>query len=147
MGLRGFAIGCGALILGLAGVLGVTNPRQDAYERFATDLALKYLDQEVCQKDWPLVGQSLQGDCQKMTGSPEFHDRIQALIAQKTQRDNFGLFSRYQTELQPAELLPGELVTWLPPSLLGSVVPRYRVEAIGAFSQFQVVNAEEIGGK
>ncbi len=116
----------GGLVLGvMGGMLIVTNPGQREYEAYATDALSTYLKQEVCNQ----VAQELRGAltsyCKTLvdTGRPQ----IQQIIAQKTIRANYLLFSIYETKL------------WMP-----SPVPSYQFTSLGIFEQFYTYEADEL---
>ncbi len=109
-------LGLGALTC-LGGVMVATNPGQDAYENYATQQLVTYLDQQVCTKAPKVFG--LNQECQALVRSnrPQIHQ----IIADSTQQRNFVFFSVYTTELSVA-----------------SFVPKYRVFTLGIFDQFLI---------
>jgi hypothetical protein len=104
----------------LVGVLIATNPRQDAYERYATERLTTFLNGQVCAKAAKAFG--LNQDCQSLLDSNR--PQIRNLIADNTQHHNFVLFSVYTTELSVASFLP-----------------KYRVQTVGVFDQFFIYDA------
>jgi hypothetical protein len=104
----------------LGAALVATNPSQEAYERYATDRLITYLDQEVCSKAPKLLG--LNQDCQSLLASNRA--QLRTLIADYTQQRNFVLFSVYTTELSVVPFLP-----------------RYRVTTVGILDQFFIYDA------
>jgi uncharacterized protein YceK len=54
MALNKALVGFGALLVGTAGVLGVTNPSPEQYADFAGQKAVNYLETEVCTTACPL---------------------------------------------------------------------------------------------
>ncbi len=109
-------LGLGALTC-LGGVMVATNPGQDAYESYATEQLVTYLDQEVCTKAPKVFG--LNQECQRLVRSNR--PQIQRIIADGTQQRNFVFFSVYTTELSVA-----------------SFVPKYRVFTLAVFDQFLI---------
>jgi hypothetical protein len=109
-------LGLGALTC-LGGVMVATNPGQAAYETFATQQLVTYLDQEVCAKAPTEFG--LKQECRSLLQSNR--PQIQKIIADSTQQRNFVFFSVYTTELSVASFLP-----------------KYRVLTLGVFDQFLI---------
>ncbi len=117
---------CGGIILGgLGGFMVITNPGQRDYEQYATETLSSYLKEEVCIQAPRGLGGFLQSYCKTLvdTGQPQ----IKTLISTTTKRQNYLLFSIYETELS-----------------LPSPVPSYQFETIGAFQQFYTYTAEEL---
>ena len=115
-------IGGGLALIGVAAVLAITNPSQATYEEFATQAAIDYLGQEVCVKAPLAFG--LQDQCQSALTSNQ--RQIRQMIAKGTQRQNFGFFSLYKTDLAVTSFLPS-----------------YHVEAVGVFQRFIIYKAIE----
>ena len=115
-------IGGGLALMGVAAVLAMTNPGQTAYEDFATQAAIDYLGQEVCVKAPLAFG--LQDQCQSALTSNQ--QQIRQMIAKGTQRQNFGLFSLYTTDLA-----------------ITSFLPSYHFETVAVFQRFFIYKAIE----
>jgi hypothetical protein len=115
----------GVVLMGLGGLMVVSNPGSLAYEQYATERLTFYLKDEGCSQLTENLGGLGQGYCQSLvdTGRPQ----IQQIVAQQTKRQNYLLFSIYQTEL-----------------LLPSPAPSYRFETIGIFQSFHVYQAEKL---
>ena len=112
-------------LVGFGGAMTITNPGQKAYEQYAMKRLTSYLKENVCTQTPEGLGKLLENQCSTLVdlGRPQ----IQNLIASRTQRQNFLLFSIYSTELSvPAPL------------------PSYRFEAVGAFQKFYIYEAEEL---
>lgn len=114
-----------AAFVGLSTVLAMGNPRPQAYETFATQQLIQYVSDNVCA-DAPTV-LDLQNECRTQLRSRQ--SDIQQLIATQTQRQNFLIFSIYQTNLS-----------------VSSMLPSYRVQTLGLFHHFYIVKAEEQRG-
>lgn len=117
----------GVTLMSFGGVMAVTNPGQVAYEQYAASELTTYLKEDVCMQieglgDFQGV---LRSQCKNLvdTGRPQ----LRQVIAQTTKRQNFLLFSIYQTEL-----------------LLPSPVPSYQFETIGVLQNFYIYHAYEI---
>ena len=106
-----------ALAMGLLsmGLLAVTNPHQADYEEFATQKLISYAREHLCNQA-PL---GLSTQCQGFLYNNQ--SQIRRLITKGTRRRNYGLFSLYQTDLS-----------------ISSLVPSYRVEAIGILHHFLI---------
>lgn len=115
----------GAILVAFGGLLVFTNPNNNAYEEYATEKLTVYLKENVCTKVSQPLGDFLQSHCKTLvdTGRPQ----IQELIAQQTTRQNYFLFSIYQTELS-----------------LSSPMPAYHFATLGAFQNFYTYEAEEL---
>lgn len=115
----------GITLTGLAGLMVISNPEPKAYEQYATEELTVYLKDKVCNQMPQVLGGILQGHCRNIvdTGKPQ----IKELVAQKTERQNFLLFSIYRTELS-----------------LPSPVPSYCFETIAGFEHFYTYQAEQL---
>lgn len=109
-------LGLGTLTC-LGGVMVATNPGQDAYENYATQQLVTYLDQQVCAKAPKAFG--LNQECRSLLESNR--PQVQKIIADGTQQRNFVFFSLYTTELS-----------------VTSFLPKYRVLTLGIFDQFLI---------
>jgi hypothetical protein len=122
------AIALGGIALtGLATAMAVTNPSSNDYESFAVEHLSQYLKENACKKLPPEFGGLGQQWCQALggtvvdTGRPQ----LQQLIANKTERSNFILFSVYRTELAFGPF------------------PPYEFETLGILQQFYTYRTEE----
>jgi Domain of unknown function (DUF4359) len=124
----GIAIGLG----GLGALLAGTNPQTDAFESFALDR----VKAELC----PQVPLGLANDC------PRFVDENQGMlktwVRQNTSRQNYGLFSQYETTLSVRELIPEPA---RPFASLIPLPPSYRLRTIGVLGRFVVYSAKGEG--
>lgn len=114
-------LGLGALTC-LGGVMVATNPGQAAYEDYATQQLVTYLDEQVCAKAPKAFG--LNRDCQSLLQSNR--SQLQKIIADGTQQRNFLFFSIYTTEFS-----------------ITSFLPKYRVLTVGVFDQFLIYDATQ----
>ncbi|HAC62164.1 MAG TPA: hypothetical protein DCF68_01175 [Cyanothece sp. UBA12306] len=114
----------GLAVVTLGGLMIVTNPGQNDYKNYATGALTIYLKEEVCPQAPQALGGFLTSYCKTFvdTGRPQ----IEKIIANKTIRQNYLLFSIYETELS-----------------LPSPVPSYEFATIGAFRQFYTYEAQE----
>ncbi|MBD0344086.1 MAG: DUF4359 domain-containing protein [Coleofasciculus sp. Co-bin14] len=114
--------GAAMVVLGVA--MALTNPSQDTYEAYAVEQLTTYLKEEACMEVPSVFGNVLQRQCKTFvdTGRP----KIQQIIAQTTQRQNFIFFSIYRTNLT-----------------IGPVLPVYHFETLGVFQNFYIYQAEQ----
>jgi hypothetical protein len=115
--------GAAMVVLGVA--MALTNPSQDTYEAYAVEQLTTFLKEEACMEVPSVFGNVLQRQCKTFvdTGRP----KIQQIIAQTTQRQNFIFFSIYRTNLA-----------------IGPVLPVYHFETLGVFQNFYVYQAEQL---
>ncbi|ACK67037.1 conserved hypothetical protein [Rippkaea orientalis PCC 8801] len=114
----------GVTLATIGGLMIITNPGQNDYENYATEALTFYLKDEVCPQAPSELGGFLISYCKTLvdTGRPQ----IQKVISNKTIRQNYLLFSIYETELS-----------------LPSPVPSYQFGTIGALRQFYTYEAQE----
>ncbi|MBW4693765.1 MAG: DUF4359 domain-containing protein [Lyngbya sp. HA4199-MV5] len=120
--LKTVAIVGGCILLGISGLLAVTNPGQAAYDEFATQAAIAYLKVEACAKAPTAFG--LQKLCQSELEANQA--KIKQIIRDGTQRRNFVVFSLYTTDLS-----------------LSSDLPSYHVESVGVLGQFVLYKTQK----
>lgn len=115
----------GFALIALGGVMTVTNPGSEAYQEYATEKLTIYLKENVCSDISEQLGNFLETYCTALvdTGRPQ----IGEIIAQTTQRQNYLLFSIYETELAIASPLPG-----------------YRVQTVGVLQNFYIYQIERL---
>ena len=115
----------GVALVGLGGVMALTNPSQETYEEYAVEQLTTYLKEEACPQAPKVLGDLLQHQCKTLvdTGRPQ----IQQLITKTTQRQNFILFSIYRTNLE-----------------IGPVLPVYHFETLGVLQKFYIYQADKI---
>ena len=119
-GLRTIAAVGGVLLVGVGAAMAATNPGREGYERYAAERLGTFLKSEVCQ-ELP-IGKK---QCKNQVDQRETD--LQNLVAGNTQRQNFLLFSIYQTEL----------ATPLP------LVPSYRFRTVAVFQSFYMFEAKQ----
>lgn len=117
-----FAIATGIVVAGVA--MSQSNPTQDKYEEYAVDRLTQYLKSDVCKKTSKLIENLLNSSCNKIVDST--NPQIRDLVSKTTERQDFLLFSVYRTDLT--------LGTWL---------PGYKFETVGAFNNFYTYSAEQ----
>jgi hypothetical protein len=115
----------GVMLAAVGGFMTITNPAPQDYEQYATEELTTYLKDNVCTQAPPDFGEVLRSYCKSMvdTGRP----KIEQIIALQTRRQNFLLFSIYQTELS-----------------MPSPVPSYQFETLGMLHKFYTYQAEQL---
>jgi hypothetical protein len=91
-----FALG-EVVLVGVGILMVITNPEQKAYEKYATQQIDNYVKENVCSQLSPGLSNVLEGQCHAMLDVAR--PQLQETIAKQTTRQNFLLFSVYQTEL------------------------------------------------
>ncbi|MBC6478256.1 MAG: DUF4359 domain-containing protein [Hormoscilla sp. GM7CHS1pb] len=97
-------------VVGIAGgaaliaAMAMNNPGRTAYEEFATQELSAYVQENVCTQGEASFRDILQAPCKKLVKSLQL--QLQTIIAENTERNNWGLFSIYKTELYLADFLP-----------------------------------------
>lgn len=113
-------------VAGLGVIMAKTNPSQSEYEDYAVEQLTGYLKTHVCEKTPDFLEDILKTKtkCEKFLASatPQMHE----VIAAKTQKQDFIIFSIYRTDLK-----------------LSSWVPAYDFETVGAFKHFYTYKAEK----
>jgi len=112
-----------AALAGLGVAMALTNPSQRNYEEFAVQKLTEYLKKDVCTKAPKVFDDFLQRNCSVLVDSSR--PKMQQIIAETTQKQNFIFFSVYRTEL-----------------FINPVIPSYHFETIGAFQNFYVYSAK-----
>lgn len=115
----------GIALASMGGAMALTNPGQKDYEDYAIAQLTTYLKENVCTQASETLGKVLQNQCKSLVdlGRPQIED----LIANRTERHNFLLFSIYRTNLPvPAPL------------------PSYHFETVGALQKFYVYEVERL---
>lgn len=128
MKLKGLAYVLGASLLGIGIATLITNPSPERYERYAAEKLSLYLQDNLCAQ-----AGVLESTCESALISNQ--TQIQNLIADNTDRQNFGFWSVYTTDLNPGELLP---------AVISGLLPAYHFETVGVFSSFYTYEAEEV---
>lgn len=123
----------GVILAGVGGVLALTNPEPSEYADYAADELVAYAKQELCDSSASDWGTFLGNSCQTLLDAGRAPAR--ELIRQQTQRQDFLLFSLYQTDLS--------FEAFIPAGLLDQSLPSYHVEAVGIFERIFIYKAEE----
>lgn len=106
-----------------------TNPEPNAFEAFAID----QMKSELC----PQVPLGLAKQCPRLV--EENQEQVKAFIRGNTQRQNYWLFSYYQTQLSLRSVVPDSMS----PVLSALPIPTgYDLETIGVLGQFYVYRTE-----
>ncbi len=100
-------------------ILVITNPGSGNYEAYASERLNAYLKDDVCGE----LTKKLRNPCLVLVDIAR--PQLNQAIANQTQRQNFLLFSIYQTDLS----IPSE-------------IPDYHFETLGIFDQFYTYRAE-----
>lgn len=116
----------GAGLCVLSVVMAKTNPNQAKYEEYAAEQLTDYVKANVCNQTPKILERIIKFDCQSLVGSA--NPQIRQLIAEKTQRQDYLLFSVYSTDLK--------LDTFIP-------LPAYEFESVGAFDNFYTYKAQK----
>ena len=115
----------GIALAGIGGLMAITNPGQNAYQQYATEELSAYLKDNVCPQLPKGLQNFLQSQCKALVdvGRPQ----IEQLISHQTRRQNFILFSIYQTNLSVTESFPS-----------------YHFETVGILQNFYIYQAEQL---
>jgi Domain of unknown function (DUF4359) len=119
----------GVTIAAVGALAAATNPGPEAHGQFAHGLASRYLQEDLCNQDLPIVGRRFAEQCKTLVATPEVQGQLKDLLVKSSDRQNFGLLSLYHTELALQNLVPG-----IPKALL----PDYQVHVVGVLGQFFV---------
>lgn len=122
--LRLLGVCTGVTLSFMGGVMAMSNPGQNDYEWYATDQLAGHLKESVCTQISGELKAVLRSGCKTLvdTGRPQ----IKQIIAQTTRRQNFLLFSIYQTDLA-----------------FSSPIPSYQFETIGVMQKFYTYESDE----
>ncbi|MBE9012281.1 DUF4359 domain-containing protein [Pseudanabaenaceae cyanobacterium LEGE 13415] len=113
-------------VLGVAGLMAVTNPDEAAFGEFA----LQQVKTQGCKE----VPQMIRSQCPRFV--QENQAQVKQLIAQSTERHNYGLFSLYRTNLSTRSIVP-DLPIFLD-------LPAFQLETVGMMGKFYIYQAEEV---
>lgn len=116
----------GLAVLGIAGVMVVTNPDEAAFGEFA----LEQVKTQGCKE----VPQIIRQQCPQFV--QENQAQVKKLIVQSTERQNYGLFSLYRTNLSTRSIIP-DLPVFLD-------VPAFQLETVGMMGRFYIYQAEKV---
>ncbi len=114
----------GALLAGGGVLMVCNNPGPKEYELYATESLSTYLKEEVCTQASSNLGPLVASYCKTLvdTGRPQ----IKHVIAETTVRQNFLVFSVYETTLS-----------------LSAPLPSYQFQTLGVMKEFYTYQAEE----
>jgi hypothetical protein len=112
----------GAVALGT--IMVKTNPNQPEYEQYAVHRLTTYLKVDLCKKTPSFLENLAHFNCDGLVDSA--NPQIRDIIAATTKRQDYTIFSVYQTDLRVSSLLPA-----------------YRFETVGAFNQFYTYKSEK----
>jgi hypothetical protein len=109
----------------LGGLMFATNPGKQEYQQYAAQTINSQLKEKVCDDNSKNIGNWLQSHCHTLvdTASPQ----LSLVIDRQTKRQNFLLFSIYQTELS-----------------VPSPLPNYHFATVGLFDNFFTYQSEKI---
>lgn len=115
----------GVLLVGSGILMVCNNPGPKDYERYATESLVVHLKEEVCPQAPTNLGPFLQSYCKTLvdTGRPQ----IKHIIADTTTRQNFLVFSIYETTLA-----------------LPSPAPTYQFQTLGVMKEFYTYQAQQL---
>lgn len=118
-----FGIG-GFVLIGMTTLMAFTNPEPKAYEEYAAEKLNDYLKENVCTEVTAKLGKFFQNHCGNLvdTARPQLGE----IIARQTLRQNYFLFSIYETELSTPTSLPD-----------------YHFETVGILQNFFIYQADE----
>ncbi len=110
----------GGLVLVTSVIFMFTNPSSQKYEEFATEQLVIYAKENVCSSESANLEQIIKNQvCNLLLDTGRA--KIPNLVAQNTQRQNFLLFSVYETNLY-----------------------LYEFQTIGVFNEFHVIDVHKI---
>lgn len=109
-----------------------TNPGEEAYRNYATQRLTQYLQEKECVK----LDNSFRDLC-KLLEQRQGQNILKRLVAENTQRQNYGLLSIYQTTFSTEDVVPSFLQ-----NLLSLPTISYHTETVGLFGTFQTYKAE-----
>lgn len=120
------------ILVGLGAVMAITNPAPNGYTQYAA----RRLTQELQEKECVKIDDGLRDLC-KLLDSNEGQSLVKRLVTNNTERQNYGLFSIYKTDLSTRKLLPSFLT-----NLISVPNVSYTTETIGLLGNFQTYKAE-----
>jgi uncharacterized protein YceK len=115
----------GIVLAGLGVTMTLTNPGQNAYEQYASQTLNDYLKKNVCTQFSSGLSQFLKSQCYFLVDTAR--PQLSQIIAHNTQRQNFIIFSLYQTDL-----------------FIPSALPNYQVKTVGVLQNFYIYEAEQL---
>lgn len=128
-GLPPWALGLGALVLAGVG-LAFTNPSPADFQAFAAERLVDEISEELCgEGGLPVVLGLAIRNCRGLVQAQRAP--LAAVVAQRTQRRNFGVLSVYRSEVGGQSLL-----RWR--------VPRFRSTVVAVAGQFVLISAQTV---
>lgn len=121
-----FSAIAGISLIGLGSVMAMSNPGQDQYKYYATQELTNYLKQSVCTEIKGELKDSLSSGCKTLVDTGRPH--LEYIIAQTTTRQNYVLFSIYETDLA---------------FTADSALPRYQFGTVGILQKFYTYEAAQ----
>lgn len=116
-------------VVGLGALLAATNPGEETFESFA----IGQMKSQLC----PQVPLGLAKQCPRLVD--ENQAQVKRFIRSNTQRQDYVLFTHYQTQLSLRSVVPDSVS----PLLSALPIPTgYELEAIGVLGQFYVYRTE-----
>ena len=115
----------GTILIGLSGIMFLSNPGLRGYQKYADEALETRLKEEVCAEASQKLGQWLNNQCYSLVDTARPH--LTQIITQQTTRTNFILFSIYQTDLP-----------------IPDPFPDYHLETIGMLGNFYTYQADEL---
>ena len=112
-------------VLGFAGLMVATNPDDGAFSEFA----LAQVKTQGCKE----VPKIIREQCPQFVQDNQA--QVEKLIVQSTERQNYGLFSVYRTNLSTRSIVPN-----LPIFL---DLPAFQLETVGMLGKFYIYQAEK----
>lgn len=118
---------------GLGVAMAATNPNEQAYRDYAAQRLTQHLQEQECVK----LDNSMRSVC-NLLDSNEGQKLLKRLVTENTERQNYGLWSIYKTNLSTQNVLPSFLS-----ALIEVPDIAYKAETIGIFGNFQTYRAEQ----
>jgi len=113
------------IVMGLVALTFLTNPGQQGYQKYA-DVTLKtHLKAKVCLQVAEELGAWLEDQCHIIVDTASPH--LAQIVNQQTKRQNFLLFSIYQTDIP-----------------LASPLPNYHLKTLGILGNFYTYQADKL---
>jgi hypothetical protein len=122
----------GVALAGVGVAMAMTNPQPAIYEEYAVTQITEYVQENLCPKAPNIFGQSFQNQCRSVIESNQ--SEIERIVSKGTQRQNFILFSIYQTDVS---------INTVVPFFPANVLPAYHFESVGAFNNFYTYKAKK----
>ena len=115
----------GAIATSVGTVMFLTNPGQQGYQEYANQTIGIHLKEKVCAQASQKLGEWVQAQCHILVDTAR--PRVAQFVSQQTQRQNYILFSIYQTDLP-----------------IPAPYPDYHLETLGILGQFYTYQADEL---